>query len=64
MARLKTKVRNFRCSDELDELLSNAAREVGCRPSTLLRELAREGAETILSNPRLANELRRRYAIS
>jgi hypothetical protein len=64
MARLKEKVRNFRCSQELDELLRNAAHEVGCRPSTLLRDLAREGSETILNNPSVAKELRRRYAVS
>src|SRR5450631_2115939 len=37
MARLKTKIRNFRCTDELDELLRNAANEVGCPASRLLR---------------------------
>lgn len=62
--RFKPKIRNFRCSPELDELLRNAAHEAGCAPSRLLREFVRDGCEQILNNPKLANELKRKFAIS
>ena len=64
MARMKEKIRNFRCTEELDELLRNAAHEVGAHPSRLLRDFVRDGSELILRDPKLANELRRRYAVS
>lgn len=64
MAKLKRKIRNFRCTDDLNELLVGAANAVECPPSRLLREFVREGAELILNNPKVANELRRKYAVS
>jgi predicted DNA-binding protein len=62
--RFKPRIRNFRCSPELDELLRNAAHEVGAPPSRLLREFVRDGCELIMRDPRLAKELRRKYAVS
>jgi hypothetical protein len=62
--RRKTKVRNFRCTDELDELLRNAANEVGCPPSRLLRDFVRDGSELVLNDARVAQELRRKYAVA
>lgn len=62
--RFKPKIRNFRCSPELDELLRNAAHEVGAPPSRLLREFVRDGCELIMRDPKLATALRRKYAVS
>lgn len=62
--RFKPKIRNFRCSPELDELLRNAAHEVGCPPSRLLREFVRDGCELIMRDPSLAHALRRKFAAS
>lgn len=64
MLRLKEKIRNFRCTEELDELLRNAAHEVGAPPSRLLRDFVRDGCELIMRDPRLATALRRKYAVS
>jgi hypothetical protein len=64
MARFKEKIVNFRCTPELDELLRNAAHEVRCPPSRLLRDFVRDGCELIMRDPKLANELRRKYAVS
>ena len=64
MARLKTKIRNFRCTDELDELLRNAANEVGCPASRLLRDFVRDGSELVLNDAKVAQELRRKYAVA
>jgi hypothetical protein len=60
----KNKIRNFRCTDELDELLRKAANEVGCPPSRLLRDFVRDGSELVLNDARVAPELRRKYAVS
>jgi hypothetical protein len=49
---------------DLDELLVGAAKAVECPPSRLLREFVREGAELILNDPQVANDLRRKYAVS
>jgi hypothetical protein len=62
--RYKERIRNFRCSEELDELLRNAAHEVGCPASRLLRDFTLQGCELIMRDPKLAHELRRRYAVS
>jgi hypothetical protein len=64
MTSIKGKIRNFRCTAELDDLLIGAAREVQCAPSRLLREFVKEGAETILNDTAVANELRRKYAVA
>ena len=61
---IKEKMRNFRCTEELDSLLLGAAREVQCAPSLLLREFTREGSESILNDPRLAEHLRRKFAVA
>ncbi len=63
MANLKSKIRNFRCTEDLDNLLIGAAKEVECPASRLLREFVREGAEVILNDANVANELRRKYAV-
>jgi hypothetical protein len=64
MTRLKTRVRNFRCTEELDELLRNAATEVGCPPSRLLRDFVRDGSELVLNDVNVAHQLRRKYAVA
>jgi hypothetical protein len=64
MLKTKNKIRNFRCTDDLNNLLLGAASEVQCPASRLLREFVREGAELILNDPKVANELRRKYAVS
>jgi hypothetical protein len=64
MAGTKAKMRNFRCTHELDSLLLGAAREVQCAPSLLLREFVREGCESILNDPKLAEHLRRKFAVA
>jgi hypothetical protein len=60
----KAKMRTFRCTEALDALLLGAAREVQCAPSLLLREFIREGAESILNDPKLAEHLRRKFAVA
>lgn len=60
----KTKLRNFRCSEQLDALLVTAASDVQCAPSLLLREFIREGCESILNDPRVAKHLRRKFAVA
>jgi len=60
----KTKMRNFRCTEELDSLLLGAAREVQCAPSLLLREFIREGSESILNDPKVSEHLRRKFAVA
>lgn len=62
MKNRKSKIRNFRCSDALDELLKTAARAVDVHPSRLLRDFVRDGAELILNDSAIAEQLRRRYA--
>jgi hypothetical protein len=64
MMRLRTKIRNFRCTNELDELLRNAANEVGCPASRLLRDFVRDGSELILNDATIARELRRKYGVA
>ncbi len=59
---MKTKMRNFRCTDDLDELLRNTAQAVDADPSRLLRDFVRDGAELILNDVRVQDQLRRRYA--
>jgi hypothetical protein len=60
----KIRMRNFRCTEQLDTLLVDAAREVQCAPSLLLREFIREGCESILSDPKVAEHLRRKFAVA
>jgi hypothetical protein len=60
----KIKLRNFRCTPRLDSLLVDAAREVQCAPSVLLREFVREGSESILTDPKVAEHLRRKFAVA
>jgi hypothetical protein len=64
MVRTKAKMRNFRCTEELDSLLLGAAKEVQCAPSLLLREFIREGSEAILNDPKVAEHLRRKFAVA
>ena len=61
--KLKNRVRNFRCTEELDELLRNAANEAGCPTSWLLRDFVRECSQLVLSDGEFAQQLRRRYAV-
>jgi hypothetical protein len=62
--RTKTKIMNFRCTEELDELLRTAASEVGCPPSRLLRDFVRDGSQQVLNDVNLAHQLRRKYAVA
>jgi hypothetical protein len=64
MVTTKIRMRNFRCTEQLDGLLVDAAREVQCAPSLLLREFVREGCESILSDPKVAEHLRRKFAVA
>jgi hypothetical protein len=64
MAITKAKMRNFRCTEALDTLLLGAAREVQCAPSLLLREFIREGSESILNDAKVAEHLRRKFAVA
>ena len=64
MTRLKKKIRNFRCTDELDELLRNAANEIGCPVSRLLRDFVKDGSELVLNDATVARELRRKYEVA
>jgi hypothetical protein len=64
MAGTKAKTRNVRVTHELDNLLLGAAREVECAPSLLLREFIREGSESILNDPKVAEHLRRKFAVA
>ena len=64
MVRTKEKTRNYRCSEALDSLLLGAAREVQCAPSLLLREFIREGSESIFNDPKVAEHLRRKFAVA
>ena len=58
----KTKIRNFRCTEDLDALLKHAADAVQADPSRLLRDFVRDGSELILNNAIVQEQLRRRYA--
>ena len=62
MRKAKTKIRNFRCTEDLDLLLLTAAKAVEADPSRLLRDFTREGSESILNDAVLQEQLRRRYA--
>ena len=62
MKKTKTKIRNFRCTVDLDDLLRSAATAVEADPSRLLRDFVRDGAELILNDARVQEQLRRRYA--
>ena len=64
MMRLKTKIRNFRCTNELDELLQSAANEIGCPVSRLLRDFVKDGAELVLNDATIAQALRRKYEVA
>ena len=62
MRKAKTKIRNFRCTEDLDLLLRTAAEAVEADPSRLLRDFVRDGSELILNDARVQEQLRRRYA--
>jgi hypothetical protein len=62
MRKPKTKIRNFRCTEDLDLLLQTAAEAVEADPSRLLRDFVRDGSELILNDSRVQEQLRRRYA--
>ena len=62
MRQFKTKIRNFRCTEDLDTLLQTAAASVQADPSRLLRDFVRDGSELILNNAIVQEQLRRRYA--
>ncbi len=64
MLQVKLKIRNFRCTEELDDLLVAAAHEVGAHPSKLLRDFVRDGSELVLNDPSVARDLRRKYAVA
>lgn len=60
----KLKTRTFRCTTDLDQLLTSAAKSVQADSSQLLRDFVRQGSERILSDEALQAELRRRYMLS
>ncbi len=62
MRKPKLKIRNFRCTEDLDALLRSAAEAVEAPPSRLLRDFVRDGSELILNNSSVQEQLRRRYA--
>jgi len=62
MRQFKTKIRNFRCTEDLDTLLKTAAASVQADPSRLLRDFVRDGSELILNNSIVQEQLRRRYS--
>ena len=60
---VKSKLRNFRITEDLDRLLQRAANSVNAPASRLIRDFIAEGSEQILANKQIQDELRRRYAI-
>jgi hypothetical protein len=60
---VKTKLRNFRITEDLDHMLAEAADAVDAPVSRLLRDFVAEGSELILSDQKVQDSLRRRYAI-
>jgi hypothetical protein len=63
MKALKHKIRTFRCSEDLDDLLRKAAQSVDTDASRLLRDFVQQGSETILRDQILRRELRRKYSL-
>jgi hypothetical protein len=63
MKPLKYKIRTFRCTEELDDLLRRAAQSVDTDASRLLRDFVLQGSETILRDQTLRKELRRKYGL-
>ena len=64
MKTTKLKTRTFRCSVDLDQMLTSAAETVHADSSQLLRDFVRQGAERILKDQTLQAELRRKYALA
>lgn len=64
MKTTKLKTRTFRCTTDLDQLLTSAAESVQADSSQLLRDFVRQGSERILKDEALQNELRRKYALA
>lgn len=64
MKTTKLKIRTFRCTRDLDQLLTAAAESVSADSSQLLRDFVRQGSERILRDQALQSELRRRYALA
>ena len=60
---IKSKLRNFRITEDLDQRLAQAADSVNAPVSKLLRDFVIEGSEQILSDRKVQDTLRRRYAI-
>jgi len=60
---IKNKLRNFRITEDLDQRLSQAADSVNAPVSRLLRDFVIEGSEQILTDRKVQDTLRRRYAI-
>lgn len=61
---IKHKIRTFRCTADLDSLLTSAADAVHADTSQLLRDFVRQGSERILRDQDLQTELKRKYALS
>lgn len=64
MKNQKLKIRTFRCTFDLDTLLTEAASAVQADSSQLIRDFVRQGSERILKDHALQNELKKRYAYS
>jgi hypothetical protein len=60
----KLKTRTFRCTTDLDSLLTTAAESVQADSSQLLRDFVRQGSERILKDQSLQAELKRKYALA
>jgi uncharacterized protein (DUF1778 family) len=60
----KLKIRTYRCTTDLDALLVKAATAVRADTSQFLRDIVREGSETVLKDPALQEELQRKYALA
>lgn len=64
MKATKTKIRTFRCTTDLDALLVRASTAVKVDASQFIRDIVRQGSETVLQDPALREELQRKYALA
>ena len=60
---IKTTLRTFRVTEDMNDRLLRAAELVDADVSRLLRDFVWQGTEQVLSDRAVQDELRRRYAI-
>jgi uncharacterized protein (DUF1778 family) len=60
----KLKIRTYRCTTDLDALLVKAANAVRADTSQFLRDIVRQGSETVLNDPTLQEQLQHKYALA